>query len=277
MDKDMKQLIRTIIDALDKPIIRHCLPPVVSLLAVVKNRTPFALVYFRNGVWVNRQISGVILDRRVNMQSFKQFERDAQEMYGLVYVPKPGDTIVDVGAGIGSEVYYYSKMVGKTGRVIAIEAHPVTFACLREFCEVNKLDNVVALHVAVGDCDGSVMIDDRADHVANSIMGTKAGSPVPLKTLDRILEEQGLGEIDFLKMNIEGAEKLAVVGMKTCISRIKTICMCCHDFIADAGGSDDVRTMAVVRGFLQENQFTIHERSTDKRGWIRDQLNGTRD
>ncbi len=272
----MKKLIRTCIDRLDKPLIRHFLTPLASGLAVVKNRTPFSLIYYSDGVWIHRQRGGAIIDRKINFQSFKQFSRETQETWGMVYTPRPGDVVIDVGAGIGSEVYYYSKKVGKTGKVIAIEAHPETYACLRKFCEMNQLNNVVPLHVAVGDQEGTVLIDDRSDHVANSIIGAVTGVQVPLRTLDSIVDSMNLEKIAFLKMNIEGAERLAIAGMKTCVSKIEALCISCHDFIADAGGSDDQRTKSVVRDFLIENKFEIITRELDSRSWIRDQLCGYR-
>jgi len=270
----MKKLIRTCIDIIDKPVVRHLLTPFVTGLAVAKNRSPFSLIYFHDGVWIHRQRGGAVVDRKVNFQTLEQFSWGTQETWGQVFSPKEGDTVIDVGAGIGSEIHYYSQMVGKMGKVVAIEAHPQTFACLKKFCELNHLENVVPLHVAVGDHDGSVLINDRSDHIANSIMGVTAGAMVPLKTLDSIVDSLQLEKINFLKMNIEGAERLAIVGMQTCISKIETLCISCHDFIADSGGSDDLRTKSIVRAFLQENRFVIHERASDSRRWIRDQLSG---
>ena len=272
----MKKLIRICIDTFDKPLVRHLLTPFVSGLAAVKNRSPFSLIYFHDGVWIHRQRGGAVVDRKVNFQSLEQFSQGTQEIWGAVYSPRAGDTVIDVGAGIGNEIYYYSQKVGRKGKVVAIEAHPETFACLQKFCELNHLENVIPLHVAVGDQDGSVLIDDRSDHVANSIMGTTTGAMVPLKTLDSIVDTLKLEKIDFLKMNIEGAERLAIEGMNGCMSRVDALCISCHDFIADSGGSDELRTKSVVRAFLLENRFEIHERAADSRRWIRDQLSATR-
>jgi len=186
---EVKNLIRACVDELDRPLIRLGLIPFVSSLAAIKNRTPFALIYPSGGVWIHRQRGGAVVDRRVNFQSIQKFSDGTEDVWGWVYSPKPGDTIIDVGAGIGNETLYYSKMVGSTGKVIAIEAHPATFACLKKFCELNRLSNVVPIHVAVGDQEGRVLIEDREEHVSNSIIGTHGGTEVPMKTLDQIVKE----------------------------------------------------------------------------------------
>ena len=52
--------------------------------------------------------------------------------YCLRYQPKPGDTVVDVGAGMGDDTLVFSRMVGPSGRVFSFEAHPDTFRCLQK-------------------------------------------------------------------------------------------------------------------------------------------------
>ena len=44
-----------------------------------------------------------------------------------VYCPRPGDTVLDIGAGIGIDAMALSGLVGDTGRIYSLEAHPWTF------------------------------------------------------------------------------------------------------------------------------------------------------
>ncbi len=268
--------IRKLVDTLDKPWLRYGLIPWVTGLAAVKNRTPLGLIYYREGVWIHRQRGGVIVDRRVNFQTLAGLMRDTRNYWGLVYEPRPGDVVLDVGAGIGTETYYYSKGVGPGGQVVAIEAQPMTFRCLRLFCERNGLSNVIPMNVAAGDREGEILIDDRENHLTNSIVGTTRGIPVRMRSLDDLIDELGLERIDFLKMNIEGAEQLAIMGLSRNLHKVRGLCISCHDFIADAGGPQELRTKAKVRTFLEENHFVIQERPDDTRPWIRDQLNAIR-
>ena len=76
---------------------------------------------------------------------------DAREHWLRHYCAEEGDVIVEVGAGRGEDTLAFSRAVGKTGRVIAIEAHPGTYAILRRFCRLNGLSNVTPLHLAAMD------------------------------------------------------------------------------------------------------------------------------
>src|SRR5690348_17122655 len=61
-------------------------------------------------------------------QTAEKYLRDADDYWFHVYKPCAGDTIVDIGAGRGEDVFAFSRAVGDAGRVVAIEPHPVSFA-----------------------------------------------------------------------------------------------------------------------------------------------------
>lgn len=165
--------------------------------------------------------------------------------------------IVDVGAGTGWETLFFSRSVGTSGRVISIEAHPRTFRCLSKMCEINRLENVTLVQAAIGDQEREVQISDSNEHEANSIIRVGSGIRVAGTTLDSIFRSLGLPRVDFLKMNIEGAERLALSGMGEMTSKTKNICIACHDFLADEGGPNELRTKADVISFLKQNGFAV--------------------
>jgi hypothetical protein len=66
------------------------------------------------------------------------------------------------------------------------------------------------------------------------------GILVPATMLNHLCEQQGLKDVAFLKMNIEGAERYALLGMERVIQNIRQICVACHDFRSDAGESERV-------------------------------------
>jgi FkbM family methyltransferase len=169
---------------------------------------------------------------------------------------------VDVGAGTGWETLFFSRSVGMSGRVISIEAHPRTFRCLSKMCEKNRLKNVTLVEAAVVDREREVQIGDSAEHEANSIIKVDSGIRVPGTTLDSIFRSLGLSRVDFLKMNIEGAERLALSGMGQMAQKTKYACIACHDFLANEGGPDELRTKADVIRFLKQNGFTVFLRES---------------
>jgi FkbM family methyltransferase len=209
----------------------------------------------------------------------EQFVSDTKEYWLQHYTPKEGDVIVDVGAGRGEDTVAFSRGVGKAGRVIAIEAHPLSFAILKKFCELNTLTNVVPLEVAIMDKVGTVrMAESPSSWMEHAVMYDKALSGIEVRavTLDDVCREQRVGDIAFLKMNIEGAERKALLGMHSVMPRIRQLCVACHDFRAELGHGEHFRTRAFVEQFLMQQGFTLASRPDDPRDYVRHHVFGLR-
>jgi FkbM family methyltransferase len=195
------------------------------------------------------------------------------------YQPREGDVVVDVGAGRGEDTLTFSRSVGKTGRVIAIEAHPLSFAILRNFCRLNGLSNVTPLQVALMDKPGTVRLaESESSWLENDVVSGEAQSGIPVRaaTFAEVYEQQGLKDIAFLKMNIEGAERYALLGMDSVIHHVRQICVACHDFRADRGDGEQFRTRAFSEQFLTERGFRLASRPHEPRDYVRDHLFGLR-
>ena len=200
----------------------------------------------------------------------------ANDFWFSQYEPRVGAFIVDVGAGHGEDVLAFAQKVGPTGKIIAIEAHPTAFGHLQRLCRLKRLANVVMLNVAVVDTHGTVHIEDREKWDANTVRRTGDGIPVRATTLDAICREQRTDHIDFLKMNIEGSEAPALLGMSETLGKIQTICVCCHDFRADNGHGEEYRTRKFVMERLSTSGFRVSCRDADPRAVVRDHVWGTR-
>jgi len=194
------------------------------------------------------------------------------------YTPKPGDVVLDVGAGKGEDTIAFSRAVKAEGRVIAIEAHPVTFRCLHSFCEFNHLSNVEPLSFAVAGREGTAAIESANDWQVNRIFeaASQGSVRVSCSTLDQLVQREGLRRIDFLKMNIEGAECQAMAGMKEALRITRALCISCHDFRADQGHGEFFRTKKTVQEAVAGAGFRILSRAEDGRRYISDQVNGIR-
>jgi Methyltransferase FkbM domain len=100
------------------------------------------------------------------------------------------------------------------------------------------------------------------------------GITVPARRIDTIARELGPTHIDTLKMNIEGAERLAVRGLQGIVAATSNVCISCHDFLADDGGPEAFRTKALIRQFLVEHGFEVESRDDAPRPWTRDYVYG---
>lgn len=201
------------------------------------------------------------------------YQQEAADYWFYRYRPQRGDVVVDIGAGIGTDVIAFSRTVGPEGTVVAIEAHPTTFLALTKTCKWNRLDNVKCLQAACMDKEGAVYIEDEQAHQTNAI--TSHGIPVRGATLDRLLDELEMdSEVSFLKMNIEGAERRALPGMGKVLRRTKNIVVACHDFRAELGHGAAFATRDFVTAFLRDCGFDLEVRSDDPRPYVRDHVHG---
>lgn len=247
-----------------------------GILVVLIKRRRLVRIYRENGIWVHRYKDGVITDRKINYRAtLDKYQLKTKDHWLFIYQPKPGDIIFDIGAGKGENTYYLSKMAGPGGKVFSIEAHPQTFLCLEKFCEYNKLTNVIPLNLAICDKESYVMINNPELDVSSTIVNTANGIKVKSTSLDLLVKKYNLDYINYIKMNIEGAEILALRGMTDCIKITKYVCISGHDFIGGETGNNQMQTADAVIRFLQQNNFRITLRTSDSRPYIRDQINGT--
>jgi FkbM family methyltransferase len=260
---------------LDRRGRRALLVVPASVWVSVRHRSP-CLVYWRRGSWIHRYREAKIPHASLGRASPPNvFTAEAREIFLYGYTPRPGDTVLDIGAGIGAETLLFSRLVGPSGRVVALEAHPRTYERLAKLCDVNRLTNVTPLQAAASNADGEVVVSDREHYLKNTIVAAESGGiAVRARRLDTLAGELGLAGIDLLKMNIEGAERLAIAGMTKIIETTRHVCISCHDFLADDGGSDELRTKALVHEFLVDHGFSVTARDDAPDPWTRDYLYG---
>ena len=231
-----------------------------------------------DGYWViDWPTASVPMDRPWPTPSPMQDEELARDIFLQEYTPSPGDIVVDVGAGVGSELNLFSRLVGESGRVLAVEADPDTFRWLERRRDLNGLTNVTAIQAAVADAPGEVLISSEGHRDTHRLVTAGPGRRVRALTLADLAAEHGISRIDFLKMNIEGAERLALAGMEGIAGSVRNLAVSCHDYMADLGGEDSMRTRAFVLEFLLGHGFEVRERrADDERDWARSYLYATR-
>jgi len=131
------------------------------------------------------------------------------------YVPA-GGSFVDVGANVGTYALPLARHVGASGRVIAIEPHPITRARLAFNRAASGLTQVTLVAAAAGDADGDLMIETDGDNLGASHVVTGQASvhaiKVPARTLQGILGEAGVARVDALKIDVEGFEDRVLTG-----------------------------------------------------------------
>jgi len=120
---------------------------------------------------------------------------------------KPGNVVIEVGSNKGGLTMLISAIVGSTGKVIAIEPNPLSYAILSFHCR--RSSNVIRLGLAVGAFEGeaSLFLSGPTDKAASLLSGSSnpVRIGVKLSTLDVLIERLGLVP-DVVFIDAEGAE-----------------------------------------------------------------------
>lgn len=246
----------------------------VAAIASIAYRRRFAVDGM--GRWLNVQPEATIVSPVIHTTGFAAYRDWVLDHWAFDYRPQPGDVVIDVGAGVGEEAVVFSKLVGPSGHVFAIEAHPATFECLAETVRRSGLTNVTPLWLALSDAPGEARVAERANHLTSSIVIGGEGRAVPSHSLASLMTELGIERADLLKMNIEGAEAAAVRGMAGVERRVEHLVISCHDFLADRGESDQFRTREQVRAGLTALGYVLRTRPDHPLPWVSDYFYGRR-
>lgn len=137
---------------------------------------------------------------------------------------QPGDIVLDCGANVG--VFTRGALAKGASKVIAIEPGPENVECLRRnFKEEILAGRVIVYPKGVWDKDDELELNvDPENSAADSFVIKRTGArtvKVPLTTIDKLTGELGLSKIDFIKMDIEGAEPNALDGAAAILKRDK--------------------------------------------------------
>jgi len=141
---------------------------------------------------------------------------------------KKGDVVIDIGAHIGYYTVLFAKLVGPEGKVFAFEASPTNFEILKKNISVNGYKNVILNNKAVSDKNGKLTLyitgrtstENFLFKPENFTDSSKIKQTVEIDsiTLDDYFQDFN-GEINFLKMDISGAEPRVMKGMSSILNK----------------------------------------------------------
>jgi FkbM family methyltransferase len=147
------------------------------------------------------------------------FEREIRFVRRVL---QPGMRVADIGASFGLYTAAAALAVGPGGRVWAFEPAREPAEHLKLTLDRNGFSHVRLLRRAVSDHAGRVSLRVHPNSELNAITVDRQGSAelvaVPCTTLDQAAADEGWGEIDFVKLDVEGAEAAAVEGGRGLLS-----------------------------------------------------------
>jgi FkbM family methyltransferase len=154
-------------------------------------------------------------------------EHYESELNYLETILFPGKTFVDAGANLGIYTLVASRIVGPSGGVIAFEPSLQSFPVLEENISLNGFTNVLAVRVALSDKTGNAFLYHGSDAGKNSLGSGPCAEPkgeaVATQSLDEALHQLSVENVDVIKMDVEGAEELILLGASSTVTSHRPI------------------------------------------------------
>jgi FkbM family methyltransferase len=268
----LRNYLKSFILFFDRPNFRWIITTLFFVLGRL-SKHGVKYVYYDHG-WIHSFANAKTAEPSPRLRGYHIEEKHNNYLWGFLYKPHKEDIILDIGAGIGSETVFFSRKIGKRGRLFSVEANPNTFKYLKRTIKLNNFIQTTPLNLAVTNKNGGVLIEnDIEEYIGNTIFSKKNGVEVKSITISNLSKKYKIKKIDFLKMNIEGAEVLALLGIGNIIKQTKFVCICCHDFKYLRTSNIFYRTKKKVISFLKKNNFNIIERNDSLDVAINDQVN----
>ncbi|MEQ9405256.1 MAG: FkbM family methyltransferase [Cyclobacteriaceae bacterium] len=147
-----------------------------------------------------------------------------QELYRSIKIYlKKGDVFYDLGAHWGYFSIMSSRIVGNRGMVYAFEPMPSNHDRLERNLNINNIENVQVMALAVSDKEGFVEFSNSDDSYANTYKGDKSSSiKVKTQSLDNLINEE-IRPPNFIKIDVEGAELDVLKGAQNLIKKYKPV------------------------------------------------------
>lgn|GEM_PF-2761618 len=146
-------------------------------------------------------------------------DREALPLKLIMNEVTSGGRVIDIGAHIGCYTLLLAKLIGPEGRLYAFEPNPESFDMLKKNIELNSYKNVTAIQKAAFDRMAEARLYLNGPGVTHSLRrgnNSRRHITVDAVSLDEYLKDETAG-FDFIKIDAEGAEYNALLGMKNII------------------------------------------------------------
>jgi len=223
-----KLLVWAFLDSTSRTVLR-ILPSLRHSLQALKDRLAKNVIIDVNGACF----------RCVDSESIFVLQPEFEEwMWKYLKVPR-GGVFIDVGAHIGKYTIPIAKRVGDGGLVVAVEPHHDNYRRLVENVELNGLKNVIALNVAAYSEERKVKLFVGDVHGHHSLVKDfgRGFVLVRARPLDHVLEELEVSRVDWVKVDVEGAELEALKGLRRTLKRFRPIVVAeiRDEYLSEAG------------------------------------------
>ncbi len=188
------------------------------------------LVKLAAGITVTARRQGVLVDLNLsgNLDRCLFFSGTYENEYlnFLRSELRPGDTYIDIGGHIGLDAFVVAKAIGH-GRIVCFEPSPDSAATIRRGAKANYFDFIEVVQKGLGNETGTILLRSDPDWLpGDSAVRSRynTGTVVaeaPLVRLDDWASTDGLARMDVVKLDVEGCELDAILGMSVSLRRLQ--------------------------------------------------------
>lgn len=149
------------------------------------------------------------------------------ELTFLAKFLRAGETFVDAGANCGVYTVQAASITGEKGLVLAFEPGHEIFSVLQRSVAINHYTHVRLFEAGLSNTSGTATLYSHPHGASSFSLGRASGNEdgnsfqIQVRKLDDVLEAEGVRNVDCIKMDVEGAEELILLGAVRLFERCK--------------------------------------------------------
>lgn len=168
--------------------------------------------------------------------------------YYLFKPTQPNPVIFDCGANIGTSIAYF-RQTHPTARIVAFEADPTIGTILTRNLQQNTISNIEVITKAVWVDDAGVDFGSEASDGSSMFSDAPKNRVPSVRLRDYLLRES---HIDFLKIDIEGAETAVLDDCRDALSHVQNLFVEFHTYVGQP------QALASVVQVIEQNGFRYY-------------------
>jgi FkbM family methyltransferase len=221
----------------------------------------------KNKRWLKRQINENVMlldntDRGISRELLYIGVREYLSTEFTKTFLKPGDICIDIGANIGYYALLEARLVGRNGRIFAIEPSRQNIELLNRNIKINQYNNIEPYRGAIGseECLGFLKLSPNANQHSfvnqDPTSFSASVEEVNIMPLDTFLQDKPYPQ--FVRMDVEGYEGEVIKGMRNTLGQKKPLKMFIelHCSLLKDNGEELLRTLRdngfIIRALFQE-------------------------
>jgi FkbM family methyltransferase len=156
---------------------------------------------------------------------YKNYYLDSVEFSIIDQIVRPNDIIFDIGANVGIYSFWFSKCINNNGRIYSFEPDETNMERFKYLIGLNNINSIypqqIALSNSIAKAKFSIGLDEQNGLLNDSQSSTEQYNIVNTNTIDSFCAENSVDVINYLKIDVEGAEWFVLSGATLMLTQHK--------------------------------------------------------